>query len=399
MFKLNINIFTRNILFVLIIVYSAQGALYPTGSIISQAALFILLAISGLFFVKTLLLKNNKNLFYNSWTALLLLNIFGFILTGDISNPLHFGMLKGILISLLTFYPFYYLSQKKILKSKHLIIFLLIVLPVAVLNFYFNQEQKLINRLSENTDIVNNAAYRFVNLIPFIFLLNKKKIISIVCILVIIFFIIQGAKRGAIITGFIGVSLYLYYFLKYGNYKNKIIKYSIGITVIIALGIISYSLLTNNEFVIERMTLLNEGGTSGRDYIYSSIVKAWYNSDNLVHIILGGGFANSLNLTGGSYAHNDWLELLSNFGLLGVTIYLLLFYSGYTLTKSNQIKDNIKILLITILIMWFLITLFSMAYTATGGYLRTILLGYLLGQIQFNNTERQHKLDENSFIH
>jgi hypothetical protein len=54
----------RDFLFILIALYSAQGALYPNGTIISQVSLLILLLISGIYFLKTLLQKN-ENSFQN----------------------------------------------------------------------------------------------------------------------------------------------------------------------------------------------------------------------------------------------------------------------------------------------------------------------------------------------
>jgi ABC-type multidrug transport system permease subunit len=112
----------KHLLFILlsfIVVYFAQGVLYASGSIISQLCLFSFLALSGIYLIKLLLYRRDKGLFFNAWTALLLINVLGFVFTGYLSNPHHFGMFKGILISSLPFYPIYYFSQKGILSSKH----------------------------------------------------------------------------------------------------------------------------------------------------------------------------------------------------------------------------------------------------------------------------------------
>ena len=119
--------YIRDLLLSLFVIYYAQGSLYTQGSIISQSALLLIFALSGVYLVKTLIKKNNKNSFYKAWTALLLLNIVGFFFTGTMSNPLHFGMFKGILMTSLPFYPFYYLSQKGVLKSKHLLLFFIVM--------------------------------------------------------------------------------------------------------------------------------------------------------------------------------------------------------------------------------------------------------------------------------
>lgn len=170
---MHITRFSRNFLFLLFVFYYAQGSLYPSGSIISQTCLFLILLISVAYFVKTLLLENGNNLFFNAWSLLLLLNIIGFIFVWDSSNIFYFGMFKNILGCMLPFYPFYYFAKNDELKASHLVIFFMVMLPIIILQFYTNQSKVLSERISQNTDVVNNIAYSFVRLLPFVFLIKK----------------------------------------------------------------------------------------------------------------------------------------------------------------------------------------------------------------------------------
>lgn len=367
------------ILISLIVIYFSQGVFYATGSIISQLCLFSYLSVSGIYLVKLLLIRRDKGLFFKAWTALLLINVLGFVFTGYLSNPFHFGMFKGILISLLPFYPNYYFSRKGILRSKHLIIFFFVMLIISILQFFYNREQILLERVSGNEDVVNNAAYMFVNLIPFVFLIKKRKIISLLSILILVFFIIQGSKRGAILTGSVGVLIYIYYQLRTIEKKHRVKGYFITAIGIVVLGYFIYNFYLENEFLSYRIQSMLEGGSSQRDRIYLDIFNGWYDSGNIINLIFGFGFAGSQQLASGSFAHNDWLELLSNFGLLGISIYLMLFYSAYKLIRYSQWDSDKRIIFICVVAMWFLITLFSMGYTSTGGYLQAIMLAYLIG--------------------
>ncbi|HHX69286.1 MAG TPA: hypothetical protein GX708_14720 [Gallicola sp.] len=367
------------ILLSLIVIYFSQGVFYASGSIISQLCLFSFLALSGIYLVKLLLTRRKKELFFKAWTALLLINVLGFVFTGYLSNPHHFGMFKGILISSLPFYPIYYFSRKGILRSKHLIIFFFVMFIISILQFYYNREQILLERISGNEDVVNNAAYMFVNLIPFVFLIKKSKIISLLSMLILVFFIIQGSKRGAIITGSVGVLIYIYYQLRTIEKKHRVKGYFITAIGIVVLGYFIYNFYLENEFLSYRIQSMLEGDSSQRDRIYFDIFKGWYNSSNILNLIFGFGFAGSQQLASGSFAHNDWLELLSNFGLIGVSIYIMLFYSAYKLIRYSQWDSDKRILFICVVAMWFLITLFSMGYTSTGGYLQAIMLAYLIG--------------------
>ena len=131
--------FVCYLILALIIVYFAQGPVYPPGSLLSQGALFALLGLSGIYFLKTLLPSTRKNLFYKSFTVLMLLNLAGYIFTGELSNPQHFSQIKTILIVALPFYPIYYFTQKKILKDTLLIWFFILLIPLSIADFYYNQ--------------------------------------------------------------------------------------------------------------------------------------------------------------------------------------------------------------------------------------------------------------------
>ncbi len=367
----------RNLLFALLIIYSLQGVLYTQGSIISQGSLFLYYTISGIYFVKVMITKHKKSLFLNAWTALLIINILGFIFTGNYSRDL--GMIKGVLMSLLSFYPFYYLSGTGQLKSKHLIFFLYILIPVTISSFYFYRNQILSELSYEREDIVNNIAYSFVSLIPLVFLI-KKRLLSVAAMMVLMFFIIQGGKRGAIVVGALGLMMYIYYQMRTVNKKYKVRGYILISIVAVVIGYFTYDLFISNEFLIRRMEQMVEGDISGRDLIYANIFNGWLESDSIMNLLFGYGFAGSRLLSGsGLYAHNDWLELLSNFGLLGVSIYLVLFYSIFKTIRNSNWGNDKKIIFLTIMGMWFATSIFSMGYTSMGGYLNAMMLAYLLG--------------------
>jgi len=324
-------------------------------------------------------LLTNKNGFYKAWTALFAVNILGFILTGQLSNRLHFIMLSGILFCSLSFYPFYYFSRKDQLKAKELSIFFLIMLPITIAQFYLNRYTLVSEKYLGDENVVINTAYDFVLLFPFVFLLKKDKVLSIISTLIILLFIIDGSKRGAIVVGFIILLWYFYYQIKTIDKRHKWKGYLLSFISIIAIIFFAYRYYLNNEYLQYRMELMVEGDISYRDVIYSNIWNTWLNSD-FIHLLVGYGFAASLKISGtGNYAHNDWLELLSNFGLLGVIILALLFYQGFKLCLNKKWERDKRILMAAIITSAFATTLFSMWYTSLGTYLNAMLLAYLVG--------------------
>lgn len=374
------------ILFLLIVIYFSQDVLYSGGgSPIAQVSLFLVFSISGFYWIKIMKLRKGKSLFFSAWTFLLFLNIFGYIFTADFSFYGHYHQFKTILMVSLVFYPFYYFSRKGVLKSKHLIWFYLIMLPIIIGQYYFQMNQILTRREFGNINIVNNTAYTFVFFLPYLFLLKRKKILSMLLAFVMLLFIIQGAKRGAMIIGAIGVILFAYYQLKTLEKKNRykgFILVVIGFTALVYFG---YEYFQRNEYLIVRLSSIGEGDSSGRNIIYFNLFNTWANSDSIINILFGYGYGSSIKLSGtGNWAHNDWLELLINFGILGVIIYTTIFFSAIRFTLSKKCNTDKRILMLTVLIIWFFTSMVSMNYNGVNSVFQSILLAYLLGNISCN---------------
>lgn len=345
------------------------------GTIFSQIVMALCLLIFLYYFLKTI--RGTHSLFFWLWTALLIMNIIYFLISGSISDPQHFQMMKKTSFASLSFFPFYYFARQDLLKAKHLLWFLALILPIAIMQFLSNFDK--ITSLDLASGATLNVGYFFVGLIPFVFLI-RNRILSIAIMLVLLFFIINSAKRGAIISGGIGLLLFIYYQMRTIEKGKRIRGYlMIGIGVII-MGYFLYDIYMSQEYLIRRMEKMAEGDSSGRDSIYTNIFNAWYYSESPFRLLFGFGFASSLRLSGsGLLAHNDWLELLSNTGLTGVLIYLSLFVSGFKRVFNKRWTSNKRILLLCVMLIWFFITLVSMGYTNTDTFMRASMLGYLFG--------------------
>lgn len=134
----------------------------------------------------------------------------------------------------------------------------------------------------------------------------------------------------------------------------------------------------NNDFMLKRMADILEGDTSNREYIYTTILNKWYYSDRLINLLFGYGLAGSMVLAGG-LAHNDWLELLSNFGVVGIFAYMFLFYSALQLCFNKDWILDKRFLMISMVVMWFLVTLISMWYTSLNFFTYSMIFGFLTG--------------------
>ena len=367
----------RNGLFLLFALYYLLNSLFTEGSVWAQLCFVLIVMISGVYFIKTLLQSDSSNSFYSGWTFLFLLNVIGFMLNPQFADGLTINMFKSVLITMLPYYPFLYFTRKSLLKPEHFQVFVLLMLPVIILQYYTNATFFAREYDLDQSEVVNNSAYSFVALIPFLFLFNKNRLLSGILIVTIIMFLIQGAKRGAILVGFTGLLVYFFYEIKAAGNRKSIVRIMAAVLILVAISAFAYDSITGNEFLMERISSTLEGDSSARNYLYSTLLSKWYNSNNFINLILGFGFAKSVDLAGG-FAHNDWLELLSNFGLTGVCSYLFLFFAAIRLSLRKDKPDNMRFMMISITLIWFLSSLFSMWYTS-GGFIQAILLGYLTG--------------------
>ncbi|MEG1916916.1 MAG: O-antigen ligase family protein [Muribaculaceae bacterium] len=197
-------------------------------------------------------------------------------------------------------------------------------------------------------------------------------------ILICSFFIVSGLKRGAIIAGCAGVVIYFYYWLV--ELKHRRITSNSILVLLLSLigGGLIYHFVTQNLFLLERFTELADGDSSGRDVIYSTIWDYWLLSDPW-NMIFGYGFDASVDIVGKS-AHNDWLELLSATGLVGIVIYFTFFVSFVRLVNISTISIYDKTMLMMIFTIWVFLSMFSMAYNDGGLSSMTTLMGYIVGK-------------------
>ena len=135
----------------------------------------------------------------------------------------------------------------------------------------------------------------------------------------------------------------------------------------------------------KRLESTLEGNSSGRDKIYSAILYAWYESDSIWNYLFGLGYRSTLTITNMS-AHNDWLELLSSFGLCGIFVYILFFVGLFKIALNRNYTFEQRYIIFMFAIYLGLKSLIPMGFMAafpTG--IGLIFVGYILGKGRKSN--------------
>lgn len=179
-----------------------------------------------------------------------------------------------------------------------------------------------------------NLVYYVLVFLPFI-LCMRRHLLKKTCILMVIFAVLLSVKRLAIIALILALIVYLiinYYVT--GNRKNGKVFYRFiagGVFLVIALFIYNYTTQIVDLDVIARLNTLSSDGGSGRNSIYQGVWNKQLNS-SLVEWIFGRGYyAVSLTSAAGHYfnisaAHNDFLEVLYDYGLIGFSLYITFWW-------------------------------------------------------------------------
>lgn len=358
--------------------YYLQGTLYESGTLISQILMFLLLAVTLYYCVyanqhyklpSAMKVLNTLLIFFTIYGAFILLFGNG---VGYVSDYIY---LKAIYMSLLPIYPFYVFTKKGELTEKVLRIWVFVFIPVAIASFLRDQREALIAAMEQNSsreEFTLNAGYIFLSIIP-ILPLFKKQIVQYALLAVCSYFVITAMKRGAILIG--GLCLLYFIMSSFHNQKTGkriwIFVLSVGI---MALAYYAFHyMLENSDYFNMRLDQTRAGDASGRDSIFETLWSYFLNS-NIFYFLFGHGADATLRVVG--YAHNDWIEIAVNNGVLGLVLYFFYWtnmYKTYKRTDDNGLKKMMGLFIL----IYFVRSFFSMSYNDIPIY-ATAALGYAL---------------------
>jgi O-antigen ligase len=196
--------------------------------------------------------------------------------------------------------------------------------------------------------------------------LIKRKIFNSLILVLALFANVLAQKRGVFIAGAISVLIVIYYMEKNKNRKkfdNRLIVVLIGILVLIYLITSSIP----GQAFLNRFSL-GQDISSGRFEMSLTLVKKLGN-----HLIYGMGASAALSVFSGN-AHNIYVQILYENGVIGLILYLLWFLVNLMNTiekiKGTKIEGNKR----QFLFVSFGIQLFFIVYGMFGNPLSDIFI-------------------------
>ena len=346
--------------------YNLQGIAYEGGIVntVLHSLMLLLSAVVSLkyvfsFFSNHSFIKSTLLLLFVFVVYGLLFKLSGKVLylpTGETMGK--YTYILNALDSLLPIVLFYDYANKGLLTADRIRIYLFVLLSVSIVDYSFSRAQ--IIRETAGFEGTNNSSYNIVSLFPLLFFVRKNYLRYVLAI-IMLSFVLLSFKRGAIIIGVF--SLLLIILLDFKKRRSQKLEIAFFGLLMVGITVVMFNdLLSTNSYFIERVNDTIAGDSNGRDMIAELIWDTVMNHSDITQILVGHG-ANSTLEYANHLAHNDWLEVLCNNGLLGVVFLAMFFLQAFLMTRSLKRNEDASLYNSGFLLFFiaFTETLFSMS--------------------------------------
>ncbi len=233
------------------------------------------------------------------------------------------GINTTVLISTL-FFPIVFLSSYYVFNKTRVlqrVINSQFVLLIIFFVLYFYARFVLVL----NNGLVINSVYYQVLLLPFVLLMNQSRIRNI-GILLILTTTLFSMKRTALIA--ILISLFIYYLTKNREKLKKTVSIKKIFSIVTLIFILIYlnkltASILGNDIIMRLLSVFDDNG-AGRFSIVNTILSQM-KLNSFSDLMLGHGYNATALVTGGLTAHNDFIEILYDFGVFGLLLYLAIY--------------------------------------------------------------------------
>ncbi len=291
-----------------------------------------------------------------------------------------FEVMPTILLVLPSFLSAFLLSQKTHKQDFLLKILFFIVFGASLIDYYLFVsyfESRDADFLAQS----NNGGYSMLVLIPLgLYAFRGTKIIRILVPIVLSGLILYSSKRGAIII--LGIVLSYIIFKTLGS-ASGLKKWILIIACFVA---IYFATTRLNILELNFLQRFNQEGGSGRDIIYSSILDS-IGSFSFGELLVGRGFYSVQEFLNRIFkiplwAHNDWLQIAHDLGLLGLTSYTLLLLSLFYLYKWVNKRGKYEgFIIFACLLIWISKSLVSGVFMDKSCLVLIQTIGFCCGSI------------------
>ena len=316
------EIIKKNISF-LIVIFILYLCLSPTPLVESGLMRFVpTLALMFVFFFGICGFKTGRNARMGTIVSLFLVYIlFSALIHPSIEGNKIMALLKSSYwcwVYMVAYSLFLYKNSNVVRRD------LVIIIVTILFAISFNYSH--VYRVFDFELIGDNAVFFPLMMFPWIACIsNTTKRWMMVAILALC--AITALKRSGIII--ISVSTTILFYSDFIYQKRLNIKKIVAALLVLSCIFFVFQYKADSiTDVNQRFEMIQEDGGNGRDMIYEDVIQRYKNSD-FISKIFGKGFdtVKGTNTNMSLSAHNDFLEVLYDFGAIGFIFYILIHFS------------------------------------------------------------------------
>lgn len=286
--------------------------------------------------------------------------------------------ITNTMMSFFPIYSFWLFSEKGFVTEKKIRLWMFVMALTAFGVFYLMRAEAFLH--TNQTEVTNNGGYILLSLIPLIPLTKYKLPVQIGFTCFILAFIATSFKKGAIIIGLCCLLFYIYYIVRHKSGGQRIGVIILSSVLLIVLYNFFLELMSTNFYFAERIEEFISGEATTRDDLYSTFTNHFLYKTSILSFLFGSGAYSTIEIYD-NFAHNDWLELAVNQGVLGIVLYLLYWFYLIRTCKTLPMDSGLFLSTSLFFIIYFLKTFFSMSYDQMTIF-STLAFGYCLS---YNN--------------
>ena len=292
--------------------------------------------------------------------------------------------MTGTLRTLLSFFLIYRLKTKELLSIHSLhrlaFVFFILAIPAFILDYYSLDFGKYGNSV--------NTAYALIY-IYFLLSLDGFNIKNTLYLVIIFGFVVFSAKRGAMISIAIVSAFFLFY-----RWRGKVSRLFMIPIAVGTLAIMANYIYNSNENLQLKMEGTQEGNYSGRNYMNEVLVLNFLNQDT-EHQIFGFAFAGSVLLLDMD-AHNDYLEILTSQGLLGLVFYIfiLIYFLVLFFKARSHLKPHEKFIILSGILMWYVRAYVSQTVYGSDAILFIMAFTFIIAGLPKEAMSKRYRLPQ-----
>jgi O-antigen ligase len=298
-----------------------------------------------------IILSNFNKIFLNKLNRIIFLwLIYSVFITILNSDNLHVDIRECIWWPLIYF--LFYTIALNDKNENHINILIKKVVPILFIIFFvqylliIRTKNIAIHYVDSQSFLSSNQVFFVTLLFPFAFLQKKQKYKYAFLFLGLIAAILSFKRSALIYTSLI--ILVAVYFDFFKLKKKRFVKNFLIGCIFISLSFLAYDYINKltDESISLRFEKISEDRGSGRLDIYEAVWNK-YRNQSWEYKVLGIGFNGVRNkqwvsLGSGEYysAHNDFLEILCDFGIIGIVIYLIFVIMIIRRIQYLRLLDN-----------------------------------------------------------